>query len=672
MFSLRRLSTNIFSAICLLYASDLFAASPIIVTSSVDGISVGTLRWAITQANADIDVSIITFAVSSPVNVSLPLDVQYPVIIEGVGTTIVGTSSENIFNIGGLSSSSVIRNLALVGGDKAIILGSNYNIIQNCSIGTDWSGASALGNSIGVYVTGSGNLIGGSSSAGQGNVISGNNVYGVYIDGSSASSAGNSLCGNVIGLNRGQSAGLPNGVMGVMLRDAEDNWIGVPGSGLGNVICSQEGTSATAAGIYVEGGEGNIITNNYIGLNVSNVAFANKTGIVLSNTSGTLVGGDVNVNSWVRNFISGNKTGIQVTGGVGQIICGNYLGTAADGQMIRENVINTVLLSNAAGCLIGGAASGYRNLICGNGGDAIKMTASGMSTGNTITGNTIGMTADGNLPAQNFSQGVSFGNNCTDNVIGGIDGYGNVIAGVYTGVSISGANSVRNAVLSNAIHSFANSATGRAVWLQAANNGKPAPDISFGDASSLVIGSAQAWDYIELFQSDRKAGYRGGSLRYLGSALATGTGYWSVSVAASNLWGGDAVCASASDTTNGSSEYSLNYVLTGPTPTPTATATPVVTPTLTPAPVAANAFVRAAPNPGHERVDFVLDLVQPADVKISIYNMTGERVAVLYATLSGQGAVLSWNCSQAAKGIYLARVSVDNKELAKVKVAVIR
>jgi hypothetical protein len=64
------------------------------------------------------------------------------------------------------------------------------NFVQGNLIGTDASGSTAIGNSRdGVWLTGQGNVVGGASSDLR-NVISGNGIYGVEIDNASGNQIG--------------------------------------------------------------------------------------------------------------------------------------------------------------------------------------------------------------------------------------------------------------------------------------------------------------------------------------------------------------------------------------------------------------------------------------------------------------------------------------------------
>lgn len=76
------------------------------------------------------------------------------------------------------------------------------------------------------------------------------------------------------------------------------------------------------------------------------------------------------------------------------------------------------------------------------------------------------------------------------------------------------------------------------------------------------------------------------------------------------------------------------------------------------------------PNPARDQVRFLLAPEHPVRVRIELYNLSGEPVAVVEDSLpAGKGAVV-WNCRAAAPGMYLARILLDGNEIGKAKVAV--
>ena len=125
------------------------------------------------------------------------------------------------------STANVDRNL-ISGNTGAGLSIAGTAIVQGNLIGTDRSGLLAVGNQDGLLLIGSSNTIGGTS-AGAGNLISGNAQSGIRVDGS-----GNLISGNSIGLNASGGA-LPNSQDGVRLEaTAGSNTIGGTSPGAGN------------------------------------------------------------------------------------------------------------------------------------------------------------------------------------------------------------------------------------------------------------------------------------------------------------------------------------------------------------------------------------------------------------------------------------------------------
>ena len=113
-------------------------------------------------------------------------------------------------------------------------------------IGTDVTGTFAVPNTndgIDVSDGASGNTIG-IAVAGAGNVIGGNGVYAIEIDGSS----NNLMLNNTIGMKADLSGALGNGYDGINIGNGSTaNTIGGTGIDMGNrVVCTNPGSAAIA------------------------------------------------------------------------------------------------------------------------------------------------------------------------------------------------------------------------------------------------------------------------------------------------------------------------------------------------------------------------------------------------------------------------------------------
>ncbi len=179
--------------------------------------------------------------------------------------------------IGGVNDS--LRNVISGNSQAGILLsgGSNAHITANY-IGTDATGTVALPNQrngIELSASAANNAIG-SLNIGEGNIIAGNQTYGISL--SDPGTSGNKIQGNYIGLIPAGIA-LPNGNSGVIINGAIGNLVGGPNLGEGNYIAYNG-----AFGVYLPSGSGNAVRGNQIfengnlGLTFSGTPLANDLG----------------------------------------------------------------------------------------------------------------------------------------------------------------------------------------------------------------------------------------------------------------------------------------------------------------------------------------------------------------------------------------------------------
>ncbi|MFN2509092.1 MAG: beta strand repeat-containing protein [Chthoniobacterales bacterium] len=309
---------------------------------------------------------------------------------------------------------------------------SSGNFVQGNYIGIAASGATAIANSAdGVFINDSPNNTIGGAAAGARNVISGNFLDGVRIEGSSA--IGNAVQGNFIGTTASGSAALGNlGPAGVELRAPlnANNVIGGAVSGAGNVI------SGNTHGILIAS-NANTVQGNFIGTDVNGSgALPNSgDGVRLFLAFRNIIGGTT---AEARNTISGNGgAGVSISGVLfpngaafasGNVIQGNYIGTDSIGANAVGNTTGVLAQDAATNNVIGGTSADAGNVISGNLGDGVVIRFGG---GNRLEGNLIGTKANGVAPLPNTSNGVSLISNAKafGNIIGGSEaGAGNVIS----------------------------------------------------------------------------------------------------------------------------------------------------------------------------------------------------------------------------------------------------
>lgn len=360
-------------------------------------------------------------------------------------------------------------------------------------IGLNAAGAAALPNTaygLGMFDA-QDNIIGDVEAP---NTISGNNSYGVWIDGPGAT--GNWLQGNRIGTNALGTHGIGNRSTGLRISGgANGNVIGANDDGVsddreGNLI---SGNGSFGVEIVEAGSDNNIVAGNQIGTDATGTsAVGNRLdGIVIgfgakSNRVGT--DGDGISDAAERNVISGNhRNGVDIRniGTNHNVLAGNYVGTDALGDSPLGNQLDGILIrANAKSNLIGTDADGVAddaegNLISGNLRHGVFIAGSGASN-ITVAGNKIGVDSTGSVGLGNAGNGVRITNGASHNQIGGASAAErNIISGnMQSGVFIANAGSIENAVLGNFIGT---DATGES----------PVGNAQYG--VYLPLGSSDAW-----------------------------------------------------------------------------------------------------------------------------------------------------------------------------------
>ena len=328
-------------------------------------------------------------------------------------------------------------------------------VIQGNFIGTDVNGAAAIGNGgdgVSLSNGANANLIGGTT-AGSGNVISGNAGHGVMMEGLEVPRAvilthDNTVQGNLIGTDINGTAALPNGGGGVALLDLTSaNRIGGTAAGARNIISGNSGAGVRLSGASIA----NKIKGNFIGTDAAGAVGLGNTGdgIVIENSaSGNVIGGPV---VEARNIISGNgDDGVALVTATANTILGNFIGTDAAGTGLVGNTGDGVSINDSANAnLIGGTTPGARNVISAN---QNGIVISGSSS-NQVQGNQIGTDRTGAIDLGNLGSGVVIEEPATRNVIGGTAVEArNIISGNGAfGVLLEGTDTALNRVRGNFI-----------------------------------------------------------------------------------------------------------------------------------------------------------------------------------------------------------------------------
>jgi titin len=366
------------------------------------------------------------------------------------GSNAIGNAGGDGITLNGAGGNTISSNLISGNGLAGVSIGGTGavgNLVLGNFIGTDVNGKTSLGNhyqGVAIFNTG-GNQIGGTS-AGAGNVISGNVQDGILL---TESTTGNLVQGNLIGLSASGSNALPNGDNGITFSNASSNTVGGTVFGAQNVI---SGNSYNGIAILTVTDTLNMVCGNYIGTDVTGTKTIANTlaGVRIQGCSNTIGG----VVSGAGNVISGNgQQGVWMVGlngnATGNLIQGNLIGLNATGTGGLANGNAGIGVSSAAGNQIGGTASGARNVISANAGWGIFMIANGTS-GNQVQGNFIGTDLSGTLAHGNLFDGIYMQQANTNFIGGSLPGAGNLIsANSFPGIGLT--NSSWNIIQGNFI-----------------------------------------------------------------------------------------------------------------------------------------------------------------------------------------------------------------------------
>ncbi len=383
------------------------------------------------------------------------------------GTAVLSNTLDGVYIYGGAKSNMVGGNtdgernvISGNGRDGVRIYGSETmtNTVSGNYIGTDVSGTAVLSNTLaGVRIEAGArdNTIGGDTD-GERNVISGNGEDGVRI--ADSGTTGNTVSRNYIGLAANGTDDLGNSQYGVVIDDgAQNNTVGGDTEDERNVI---SGNDNDGVAVFQNVTPGNIISGNYIGTDASGTADRGNAGdgVYIGWSQDNTIGGDTEDE---RNVISGNgQHGIRIYSSdtMSNTVSGNYIGLAANGTDALGNDLNGVdIYGDPQNNTIGGDTGGERNVISGNGNRGVRIDGSGTMS-NTVSGNYIGTDKSGTLDRGNSSDGLYITNGAQNNTVGGdTDGERNVISGNdNNGVQISGSGTMSNTVSGNYIGLAAN------------------------------------------------------------------------------------------------------------------------------------------------------------------------------------------------------------------------
>lgn len=287
----------------------------------------------------------------------------------------------------------------------------------------------------------------------DGSIIKGLSITGFDIDGILLEPADDqTVVGNYIGLQPDGSTVDANN-NGVVVNNSDDDTIGGTSPADRNIISGN-----TNYGIAVDASlntsNNTVIRGNYIGVGADGTSDkGNGSDGISTSYDGITIGGTT---SGSINLISGNQgDGIRVNGDSNLNIQGNYIGTTYTGSSDLGNNLSGVSLHGGGNNTVGGNTSSARNILSGNDQHGVFLASN--SNENTISGNYIGVGANGSTAVANTNVAVSINSGSSSNLIGGTtSGEANVIRrNTDNGVAVSYSSSTDNAIIGNSLSSNA-------------------------------------------------------------------------------------------------------------------------------------------------------------------------------------------------------------------------
>ena len=251
----------------------------------------------------------------------------------GDGIVISGAASNTI---GGTTAAA--RNVISSNGKFGIDIETNTatgNLVEGNYIGTDSSGAVAMGNSdndVNVQLSASGNTIGGLAT-GAGNVIAASAAAGVEIQ---SGAANNLVQGNRIGTDQSGQVALANDGAGVSIFDASSNVVGGTTAAQRNLISGNIGDGVTVSSDGTLPASGNLLAGNFIGTDSSGTSALGNSGNgvnITGGASGNIVGGPAGGEG---NTIAFNS------------LAGVRVGTSATSTEVDDAILGNAIFANGA------------------------------------------------------------------------------------------------------------------------------------------------------------------------------------------------------------------------------------------------------------------------------------------------------------------------------------
>ena len=355
------------------------------------------------------------------------------ILVSGASGTFIGTDGDGLGDSGegNLISGNTGRGIRLFGASNTAIAGN--------LIGVALSGVTALPNAMsGLTIDGgsNNNRVGtdgdGRSDALEKNTISGNSIGGIQMFDSNS----NIIAGNNIGTSTDGLELVRNRAYGLHLGNSNNNRIGTNADGVSDLLELNLISGNETNAIQFASSDFNVVAGNWLGLSSDGetpIENGHSGMWIYAGSSSNLIGtNDDGVRDEVeRNVIAGNRfQGVTIDGSLdgvskteNNVVAGNFIGTDKTGMKAVANETGVFLRSGAIANTIGTQAtsrpnSAAGNVISGNQFNGVLIRYSG-TNGNHVSGNLIGLSADGMHPLGNKHAGVTIAEGPVANFIGG-------------------------------------------------------------------------------------------------------------------------------------------------------------------------------------------------------------------------------------------------------------
>ncbi|HMP90838.1 MAG TPA: hypothetical protein PJ991_11600 [Kiritimatiellia bacterium] len=327
---------------------------------------------------------------------------------------------------------------------------SMNNQVKGNNIGVGVNDSTPHGiNSYGVHIFNAPkNQIGGVFTN-EGNVISAAQWYGVWIE--RTGSYANVVQGNRIGTDRATTIAVSNRYSGVDISGgAFSNVVGGADANTANVIA---GNGGSAVSIRDTNTYGNVVQNNFIGMNRNYLAITNGSyGVEVVQASANLIGSG--------NYIGNSRSpaaGVRIGGAnaIDNVVYGNVVGMDNVGNPHPN--YNGIEVVDARNTIVGFSLFAA-NLVGGNQSDGINVRGSASNT--QVRVNFVGVDPSGSSAVPNGGRGIyvdapystvggiGFGNIVSGNNSSGIwigsGGTNAIVQGNYVGTDASGSMAIKN------------------------------------------------------------------------------------------------------------------------------------------------------------------------------------------------------------------------------------